>query len=193
MQYLPRLIHDIHEKKFHFGLPKKNAVLRKYDAEKNLVQKKGISVIDCVSSIVWNRSLQFDFNHDFSHTFQPALIKLLFELFDAKLFLCFNIVFVVVAVTEYLTHRAWSCFVHLTSSSAKLRLQWVMYHARINLECYSLVFIQDLPSRNPIKSLKLFSCKKDEKEIERELNLHWRLMVSTKRKIKLLLSKKSNF
>lgn len=42
MQYLPRLIHDIHEKKFHFGLPKKNAVLRKYYAEKNLVQKMGI-------------------------------------------------------------------------------------------------------------------------------------------------------
>lgn len=52
MQYLPRLIHDIHEKKFHFGLPKKNAVLRKYYAEKNLVQKMGISGIDCVSSTV---------------------------------------------------------------------------------------------------------------------------------------------
>ena len=89
MQYLPRLIHDIHEKKFHFGLPKKNAVLRKYYAEKNLVQKMGISGIDCVSSTVRNRSLQFYFNHDFSPTFQPALIKLLFELFDAKLFLCF--------------------------------------------------------------------------------------------------------
>ena len=41
MQYLPRLIHDIHEKKLHFGLPKKNAVLRKYYAEKKSGSKDG--------------------------------------------------------------------------------------------------------------------------------------------------------
>ena len=90
MQYLyPIIVYT--KKKIQFVFLKKNALLRKHEAEKkgNLVQKKGISAIDCVSSTVPNKSSKLYRNHDFYHTPQPSPITLLFELFDSKLFLKF--------------------------------------------------------------------------------------------------------
>ena len=88
MQYLyPIIVYT--KKKIKLVFLKKNALLRKHEAEKkgNLLQKKGILAIGCVSSTVPNKSSKLYFNHDFYHTPQPSPIKLLFKLFDSKLFL----------------------------------------------------------------------------------------------------------
>ena len=88
---IPLPDNSIHEKKNSISVPQEKCTFKETRGRKkgNLVQKKGISAIDCVSSTVPNKSSKLYRNHDFYHTPQPSPITLLFELFDSKLFLKF--------------------------------------------------------------------------------------------------------